>query len=690
MTYDTFSTLGPTADTGVDTGSIQVIPHNPLHPNRLPVWPEKYPELIRPTNDKMGQVTVSDETWTLSDVDQTNSNRLYLHHQPMFGSTITVSDGVLNSALTDYENGIVYFSTLPTGSFTVSYLANPDKYYGEYLESIHDLLMKITQVLGAGTDEGIRNAQLFVNALPARLKDKLPNAISFQAIDRNIVLASSTDPGAPGGTKHTFTIGNYQDTVAMHVPVCAVSGIGSFGESGGTSSPDVTTGAVQDFINTGLPYVNQTLRLAVYGDAVVHGSMHVLGELTSVQGTRVINTTTYQQDAQLGTSTVDKAYVAGDLDVTGGITALGVTKDHRFDRSIVFTDGTLRGLNEVCLIDTLDPSLVEKVRKYWAQSHARNCVIEGRRTFHRKWNVRGVLAANQIQDGNLAAGHALRNDIPTGTHYYGKYSDGEEWYCAMISGADAGVIIPVADYDTSTQVWTLTRNLPSGPAAVGDAFYIFHKGNATGNYIEPAGGTTINIIGHPTFPLVAERLGVIKMLTSTVQLTLPASGDYYVMMSTATATGAAEETAPTFFYSAYANPSDQAVPIGHVRTSGSAIVWAQCYMPEQKFDSLWMRWTVAGTGYDQTWGSTRTYPSQWIGTSPNIAARRPVSILLAPQHATQTGPDLTQVEVTTPEEDGIRVQVPRTGIVIDTSNAGALPFYGISDPLWMRVIVGEL
>lgn len=687
MTYNTYSDLGPTADTGVSAGDIQVIPHNPRHPDRDPVWPLKYPELIRPTNDQMSQVTVSDESWLLSDINTSSNNSLYLHHQPTFQSTITVSDGVLDDALTDYENGVVYFSVLPTGDFTVGYIANPDKYYGEYLETIHDLLMKITQILGAGTDAGIANAQLFVNELPAELAAKLPNAIVFSAIDRDITLASSTDPGAPGGTKHIFTLGNYEDEFDFHVPVLRVSGIVEAGNSGETTSPSVTDLQVTDFIQTGDVYVNQTLKLAVYGDAVVHGDLYTQGTHYTVNGSTTLNKSTTHGDTFLGDSTDDTAYVAGDLDVTGGITAYGVTKDHRFDRSIVFTDGSLRGVTgHVSTVDTLDPSLIEHVRKYYAGDYKRNTVNEAPRYYEIfGLSVDTVVAANQLKDSTISSIWTGNVNDSTGWYYYKKYAYDNGWYVGIHSGPDAGERIPIAGFDTTTKIWTLTRNLPSGAAASGTTFRIYHEGRQQLDF--GRSGNNVILYATTAYPTVCNRDGVIKILTQNAQVAMPAvAGWYYIFMNMATAAGSAEESQPTLFYSANPNPSDRAVLLGQAYTNGASVTVGRRIVPNQHFDSGWMRFISGSAAYNRTWSSNWTWAGMYHTHQYDGNPAGRVSLLLAADDGTNKGPTYGQIYQAYPEDQGVRIRVGSGGIYVDMSAAPST-YHGLSLPFWMRVVM---
>ena len=160
MAYTTHSDSSPENNTSyINTGLVSLVPINPYNPSATAInWPANYDLFVNKTNDQQVSVSVSDETHAVSEIADSG---LYLNHKPRRGTTINATAGaVIDSSLTDYNHGVIYFSTLPTSEFTVTYLADPDKYYGEYLTQIQDVLHKLEIWAGAGStmNEGVRTA----------------------------------------------------------------------------------------------------------------------------------------------------------------------------------------------------------------------------------------------------------------------------------------------------------------------------------------------------------------------------------------------------------------------------------------------------------------------------------------------------------------------------------------------------
>ena len=193
MAYTTHSDSSPENNTSyINQALVNLVPNNPYHPNATTInWPSNYDLFVNKTNDQQVSVNVSDETHEVSEI--TADSGVYLNHKPRRGTSITATAGaVINSGVIDYNHGIVYFNTLPTSEFTVSYLADPDKYYGEYLTQIQDVLHKLEIWAGAGSvmNEGVRTAEVLINSTNSKVDSKLPHNIHIADLGKDITFQS--------------------------------------------------------------------------------------------------------------------------------------------------------------------------------------------------------------------------------------------------------------------------------------------------------------------------------------------------------------------------------------------------------------------------------------------------------------------------------------------------------------------
>lgn len=221
MTYETYSDSGPRDYTGsISQANIKDVPSNPHHPNADDsVFPQRYNQFINKTSARDDDVVlVTDELHTLSDVFITSGGGTagysYLNHRPFNTSSFNVSDGVLSTGSTNLTEGVIYWSVLPTGSWTIAYFAAPDAVWADHINAMQNAIMDHERVLGAGsnTGEGIRNTEFWVDSLPPSLQESLPHAINVRALNKDLRIAS-----AAGNTGHTITIGRSDDSVTFDV-----------------------------------------------------------------------------------------------------------------------------------------------------------------------------------------------------------------------------------------------------------------------------------------------------------------------------------------------------------------------------------------------------------------------------------------------------------------------------------------
>jgi hypothetical protein len=723
MAYTTETPQNPVNQGDLTQGNVQRVEKNPNHPNTAESdYPSKYPSFVRPTNAQMSAVLVEDETHPLSDVDTDNNNRCFLQHQPVDQTTITVSDGVLNDGLTDWENGIIYFSTLPVGEFTVQYLSNPDKYYGEYLQAIEDVIHMITWLLGAGPtlNEGIKNAEIFLDSLPAGISSRMPNSICIRAIDRDIEIRSSADPGAPTGTSHRITIGNGEDTHHVDVAEFRVkrsadgnvvmlfgdetgdhayfagnvdaTGIGRFGPAHESANPGISGAAVASYENTGDPYVNETLRLAVHGDAVIYGDLIVFGSTVTLDIVENIQLNVFEENlevgndawirgsARLGSDTGDTVAIAGDAEITGGLKVLGAGgAPFSVDGSITFTNGDEKGEFEQSLIDGMDPSYWACVQKYLHGQNRHETVFEGFRSPLFEGTISYTTGMDLLTDTGIPG--SVSTAYPTGTYYAGKFDDGD-FFAVMKTGVSKGERVPVKGFNVSTGEWTLVR--PLEDYSVGDEFAIVHEGNGAPDFIESGPGLSITVVASDVFPLIGWKKGKLKIRESNYEVAgLPDNSTLYIHMTVEPGVNGIDEDEPTFFYSTSPVPSDWSIPIAKVVTSGGSVSSVLCFALNASYDSLWVLVDSTASGNRIAAGADWTHAIGLGDLRQRMRKTGDARILIAPDSS--NAPDKTLIRQTNLYGTGYYIKtLGETSLVIGTPSGA---FLGVSLPYWARVII---
>jgi len=727
MAYDTFSTKAPVNQSGLTAALIKVVQHNPRHPlTAQSNYPDEYPQFVNPTNDQMTSILVEDEVHPLVDVDTDNSNRCFLHHKPSFGATISASDGVIDTAMTDYEHGIIYFSTMPVGEFTLQYQADPDKYYGEYLQAVQDVIHCIVWLLGAGQtlNEGIKNAEMFVDSLPADLSARLPHAIKISALDRNLEIRSTTDTGAPTGTKHTITLGNGEDTVAIDAEHFLVrrSTLGEllgmrFGDETGdfaqfaggvdvtgqlvvgvrhqSRNPDIDPSAVLAFETTGDTFTSDKWIASFYGDVFIAGDLFVMGQTVVMDVQRNIQVNVYEDSLEVGNdlnvlgnvafgvSTSQRAYFSGNVEITGGLKVLGAGAEPVIiDGKVIFTNGAEKGVFEQGTIDGLDPSYIECIRKYLRQSNKHGTAIEGMRTPLFEGTVSYVTGLDLIADTGIPG--SIATAYPTGTYYTSKFDDGD--YVMLIkTGDQAGARIPIKGYDDTTKQWSLARAL-DGAYAEGDEFAVFHELNDLPNFVQIGTGLAVVVKASSIWPLLGWQSGVIKKRTSDYEVTgLPANSTVYIFMSTAPGVNGIDEDEPTFFYSDTSDvESDQSILIAKAVTGPGTVTSVTCYAINAAYDTLWTRFETTGSGYSHSIGAEWTIDARMANKKRWWRQLGQVEVYLCPDNGSN-GPDLTAVKKLDLHSAGFYLKtIADDLLVLGTPSAG---FLSLSSPYWVRVVV---
>lgn len=638
MAYTTHSDSSPDKNTSyINTSLNRLVQNNPYHPAAPNIlWPTYYDVFVNKTDDQQVSVSVSDEKHLTGSIDVSNSNALYMNHKPRLGSTVIATDetAVIDTGLTDYNHGIIYFSTLPTGSFTLTYLADPDKYYGEYLSQMQDVLHKLEIWAGAGStkNEGVRSAEVLVKSTNAKIDSKLPKRIHVQGLAEDISFKSLD--GQPG---HTITLGNSNDVVEINASEFKVY-CGTFGDSvldpiTGTitdhtgdvlnmiglvsMSPTGTTRAsgLSDASVTGLvfnPNVDADTgrfsgnfdALRVYGNAVVLGNLHTLGTHTVVNAETTMNISVFQEglsvngDSWFGDATDDKVYVAGDLIVSGKIDQIGNTTedDVTINRDLIL--GNHNGTTP-SLVDGLDPSYIANRHKYmrpagpdWCGDTVNICSIG---QMAEDGTLTGGAASTATQDsttGDLVVDTSMSiNEIITGDLYYAnRFNDGT-WIFDIRSGPSAGEKIPIAAYNSTDTGWQLSRTLSSLPAS-GMSYRIYNPYFCNPDFVT-LNGNDFDITASTTNPVVADVRGIVKsnVNADTASVNSADSGTKYLSLANENSVASAGlESDGVWYGSDYGVPSDQSILVAEAEhNGGSTFDQLTTYRPAGKYDSTWRK-----------------------------------------------------------------------------------------------------
>ena len=695
MAYTTHSNSSPENNTSyINTSNVSLVPNNPYNPNATTInWPTSYDLFVNKTNDQQVSVSVSDETHAVSEI--TADSGLYLNHKPRRGTTITATDGIIDASLTDYNHGIIYFSTLPTVEVTLTYLADPDKYYGEYLTQIQDVLHKIEIWAGAGSsiNEGVRTAEVLINSTNTKVDSKLPHNIHIADLGKDITFQSD----AANTVGNTINLGNSYDLVTVNAkefnvfrgtfndgntgdPVVAtitdhsgdtvnMRGLVNLSPTGITRATGITFAAI-----TGALFTTQSGRdggandaLRVFGDTFIAGDLFTMGNhvVQNVTTTSSFNVFTdnmlVKGDSFLGDATTDNVYIAGPTTATGKITA----KDNlEITKSISFTNNDS---TTVSTVDGLDASYIANRHTYmrpagpdWCGDSINICsfgVTAG------TGNVNGgyegstthpAVVGKNLIDTSAATAYAL-----TGVSYYtGRFNDGN-WIADIRSGPDVGQKVPIVKWDPAITGWELSRSLSTLQDS-GVSYRVCNPHYNLPDFVSVA-GTTFTISATATSPVVADVRGIVKVCNSNTPVSMQSvTGRHYLFMSNENADAGglnSLESNPIWYTETHGVPSDKSIVVGHVDVTGATPVVDDTslvtYQQSNKYDSTWLRLT------DLTSNNYLEHP-QGADTDHNIFYHNlggeyrihdvKFTIFGAPDDAAGTAPDLSDIEIFTPND----------------------------------------
>jgi len=381
MTYPIYSDHAPTGET-----AIKHVSTNPYSTDGRTIgYPNRFDVYVQHLSDADGSESVI-ETREVSDLV---GSRLYLHHRPMVNSdgtasTISVSDGTIDTSFTNAAQGYIVFSSLPTAQFTVSYVAVPDCDLTWSVNNLQNSVMELQGQLGPDNDTtypGIKNLKIatFNNPTGFTASGVLNNGVHLPHLDQDVTIASSDDPTLQllRGTGYTIQLGREADNVIVDATGFTVKqsdgskvSVMTLGSKTGDSIwwKGVASGAGPMTIGgpewddysgvvfagdlTGGYYTGSMLR--VHGDASFMGDVRAIGNITIINSTGSTSTV-------IGDWTVrDELFVEGTSHLQGDTIAQQVTVQENLylDKDLIANNSAGQGGGGQTLLDGLDASEV--------------------------------------------------------------------------------------------------------------------------------------------------------------------------------------------------------------------------------------------------------------------------------------------------------------------------------------------
>lgn len=599
MPYSEDSSHSPIGNGELTQANVSRVSNNPYNPNNDVNWPTQYDAFVTKTNDQMSSVNVT-ESHEVTDISAAN---LYLQHRPRLNASITVTNGGVVSNV-DYNNGVITFSANPAGPFTVSYLADPDKYYGEYLTQLQDGIHELQAWAGAGSvqHEGIKNANYALLSTGGNLAARLPYATNLSALQSSESVSIKSDTGV---TDNTITLGNGDDQIIVDsddvdltlnsTDRVNVRGKLVVAEEGTSVSLD--SGSVGHAANAS-SYSDTASDVAVfYGDVKIFGDILTDGSITTNTNTTATNV--LAQDLQvdgntiLGDSTADTTTASGPLAAGDTLTVAG---DATFNGNINLASGsTVDGVDLAALATQLDyirpggPDWKDDSINitHFTTKAFNNNTGTGVEDIGFSGTVTSVtIGGTLITDSSATSGayptNTTNETTPDSTDVY---TDGT-WLLKFTSGTRAGEVFSVlSGPNTSTNQWTLDRVCDG---TVGASYTVYSPYRNIPNHLSNV-GLTVSISASTVNPVVATVDGKKHVITdSSISITMPSTnGGYYIYMRNS------GSTVELFHNQTFIQPKG-AVFVGYVSVTSGTISSSglRAARPNQKFDSGWISLTA--------------------------------------------------------------------------------------------------
>lgn len=446
MTYSIFSDHAPTGESAT-----RVVSSNSYSTKGRSIgYPNNFDLYTRYIADEDGSQTIV-ESRAVTDLI---GSRLYLYHRPLVNSdgsvsTITVSDGTIDTSYTSASQGYIVFSSLPTAAFTVSYSASPDCDTTWALNNIQDSIMEIEAVLGCDGDTtypGIKNLRIgiFDNPTGFTASGVLNNGISLPHLNQSIRI-SSTDESALAaliGSGYTIQIGRQTDNLIFDTTGFTIrQGDGSlqtsmvFGSKTGdtinwkgsaSGAGPLTLGGAEWSGYSGVTFAGDLTPDFYTGSMLrVHGNVSVMGGLNTIGNITIVNTTG-ETSTVLGDWTVNDELFVNGISHLNGVTEtnrLNVNQNLYIYKDLVAgNDGGAGGQGQ-SLVDGLDCSEVAHTYRYAFKVTHPNSVIKApmntgavspKNTMIRPWMSIG--GANMVGDVFAITGQLNAAASASGAH----------------------------------------------------------------------------------------------------------------------------------------------------------------------------------------------------------------------------------------------------------------------------------
>lgn len=399
MADNNFSTHAPTG-----YSKVVVSPSEYSAAGRTIGYPAVFDAYVKKISNEDGSSNII-ETRLVTDLV---GSKLYLYHRPLINadgtiSTISTSNGTIDTTATNARQGYIVFSVVPTTTFTISYTAAPDCINAWHLNTLQDSVMEIEKILGPTQltgYPGLRNLKFGIFDRPddTVASGVAQNAYFLSHLDRNIRISSSDDStlATTRGSQHTIQIGRATDSFASEVTgfrvyqsdttkplnIYLTEKTGDFVQLKGkfSGAGPVTIGGSEWPNYSGVVFTTG-LTGTFYSGAMlrVHGDIAVMGGIKSIGPITVVSVTGTASEI-LGDFVVrDELFVFGPSYFTGPVQVNQSTNhDTLFiDTNIVSNNIGGAGGNGQSLVDNLDCSEVAWTYTTIAAKQFPNSVIAG-------------------------------------------------------------------------------------------------------------------------------------------------------------------------------------------------------------------------------------------------------------------------------------------------------------------------
>lgn len=379
MVYTPFSSHAPTGESQTRV----VSPNDYSSQGRTIGFPTKFDLYVQKIPNADGSQSVV-ETRLVSDLV---GSRLYLYHRPVVNAngtptTITVSDGTVDTTATNAKQGYIVFSSLPVSTFTVSYVAAQTCDVTSTVNNLQDSVMEIEKTLGASAATGypgLRNLKfgIFDSPADAITSGVAQNAVYLSHLDRDVTIASSDDAGLAilRGSQHTIQIGRETDRAVFDVTgfeIKQTDGALYNTISLGTKTGDniyykgrlsgagpLTIGGPEWSNYSGIVFTSGLTGSFYSGSMLrVHGDVSVMGGIKSIGAIEVITTTGITSIVYGDWTIRDELFVHGISHLVGPTETndLTVQRDLYVYKDIIAQDQAGSGGHGQTLMDGLDCS----------------------------------------------------------------------------------------------------------------------------------------------------------------------------------------------------------------------------------------------------------------------------------------------------------------------------------------------